>query len=112
GSERFVADQYVVAAGSYSTALLRHVGMQLPVRPAKGYSLTFDSAPGSHSLRIPVIDDDLHAAIVPLDRAIRVAGTAEFAGFDLSLDPDRVRNLLVLLQTILPQQHFDLATAR
>src|SRR4029077_18719320 len=39
--ERLIADRYVVAAGSYSTPLLRRVGIALPVQPVKGYSLTF-----------------------------------------------------------------------
>lgn len=82
GRDRLVADRYIVAAGSYSTPLLRRVGVRLPVRPAKGYSLTFDDPQGRSALRIPVIDDELHAAVVPLESALRVAGTAEFA--DLS----------------------------
>src|SRR5690606_30864148 len=92
--ERFVADRIVVAAGSYSTPLLRTVGVRLPVRPAKGYSITFDPPEREPALRIPVIDDELHAAVVPIDRVLRVAGTAEFAGYDLTMRPERVRNLI------------------
>ena len=110
--ERFVADRYVVAAGSYSTPLLRRVGVQLPVRPAKGYSVTFDEQPGRQSLGIPVIDDHLHAAVVPLQGAIRAAGTAEFAGFDLSLRPERIRNLVSFAQVLLPHAGLDPAAAR
>jgi D-amino-acid dehydrogenase len=107
---RLVADQYVVAAGSYSTPLLRAVGLYLPVRPAKGYSVTFDG-PRS-ALGIPIIDDDMHAAVVPVGNATRVAGTAEFAGFDLTLRPERVRTLVNLAQKILPRAGLDPATAR
>lgn len=107
---RVVAEQYVVAAGSYSTPLLRALGIELPVRPAKGYSVTFD---GSRSaLSIPIVDDDMHAAVVPVGNATRVAGTAEFAGFDLTLRPERVRNLTNLAQKILPRAGLDPATAR
>jgi D-amino-acid dehydrogenase len=109
--ERFVAELYVVAAGSYSTPLLRQVGVRLPVRPAKGYSVTFqrDDRP---SLSIPVVDDQLHAAVVPLGRAIRVAGTAEFAGYDRRLDSARIQNLMRLLQRVLPRERLDPATAQ
>jgi D-amino-acid dehydrogenase len=110
--KRFDADRYIVAAGSYSTPLLRRVGVHLPVRPVKGYSVTFDADQGRPSLSIPVIDDQLHAAVVPLEGALRVAGTAEFAGFDRTLNPDRVRNLLKLLRDVLPQAQIDPATAR
>jgi D-amino-acid dehydrogenase len=112
GRERFVADRYIVAAGSYSTLLLRQVGVCMPVRPAKGYSVTFDHHPNRQSLSIPVVDDHLHAAVVPLNGALRVAGTAEFAGYDRTLNPDRIRNLLGLLQEILPHARFDPATGR
>jgi D-amino-acid dehydrogenase len=109
-TQRVVAEQYVVAAGSYSTPLLRPLGLRLPVRPAKGYSVTFD-APRS-ALTIPIVDDDMHAALVPVGNATRVAGTAEFAGFDLTLRPERIRNLTNLAQKILPKAGLDPATAR
>jgi D-amino-acid dehydrogenase len=112
GTERFVADRYVVAAGSYSTPLLKRIGVHLPVQPVKGYSVTFDRDAKASSLKIPVIDDDLHAAVVPLEGAIRAAGTAEFAGFDRTLHPERIRNLLMLLREVLPQEPFDPAAAK
>jgi D-amino-acid dehydrogenase len=37
---------------------------------------------------------------------LRAAGTAEFAGFDLSLSPVRIRNVLNLMQQILPRVQF------
>ena len=109
--ERFVADRYVIAAGSYSTPLLRRVGVHLPVQPVKGYSITVDSAPTQASLRIPVIDD-IYAVVVPLEGAVRVAGTAEFSGYDRTMDPHRIRNLEMLLRGVLPQVQFDQATAK
>lgn len=109
---RFAADRYVVAACSYSTPLLRKVGIHLPVRPAKGYSITFDRPPPEAALRIPIVDDTLHAAIVRVGSAVRVAGTAEFAGYDLSLPPARIDNLMKVARQVLPQARLDPATAR
>jgi D-amino-acid dehydrogenase len=106
GERHFSADRYVVAAGSYSPLLLRQIGLDLPVRPVKGYSLTFNND-NQTALRIPILDDQLHAAVVPLDGNIRVAGTAEFTGYDRSPNPARIRNLVSLLKQVLPEAHFD-----
>ena len=75
------------------------------MQPAKGYSITFDGYRGN--LRTPVVDDRLHAAAVPLGAALRVVGTAEFAGYDRHIDPDRIRNLLQVIRQILPHEPFD-----
>ncbi|HYB32142.1 MAG TPA: D-amino acid dehydrogenase [Steroidobacteraceae bacterium] len=101
---RLVADCYVIAAGSYSTRLLRPLGLELAVQPVKGYSVTFDRVDGAPALDLPLADDDLHAVVTPLAGVIRAAGTAEFAGYDLTLRPERVRNLLALVQRLLPSR--------
>lgn len=109
--ETFTADAFVVAAASHSVGLLSRVGVRLPVRPAKGYSVTFDR-PAHVPLSTPIVDNDYHSAVVPLGGAIRVAGTAEFTGYDLGLREDRVRNLIGLIGRILPQGGFDRAQGR
>jgi D-amino-acid dehydrogenase len=111
--ERFVADRYVVAAGSYSTPLLQRAGVRLPVRPVKGYSITIERSSGEHLLRVPIFDDHLHAVVVPLEGGvIRIAGTAEFTGYDLAPSPARIRYLLGLLKEVLPRTSFEPGAAR
>lgn len=109
---RFEADQYIVAAGSHSAGLLRDCGVHVPIQPVKGYSISFDRTKDHPLPRIPVVDDRLHAVAVPLEGAIRVAGTAEFAGYDVRSNPARISNLVGLLQSIFPHESFDLATAQ
>lgn len=98
---RIAADAVVLAAGSFSREIGRKLKLRLPVMPAKGYSITVPVATGLP--RHPVIDDALHAAAVPLggDR-LRVAGTAEFAGHDLSVRPERIANLVGLVKRVYP----------
>jgi D-amino-acid dehydrogenase len=96
-------DGVIVTAGNASAALLRPAGVSVPIRPVKGYTLTFDASRIEGGPMIPIIDDGLHAAIVPLGSRLRVAGTAEFAGEDLHLVAERVENLITLLNTILPR---------
>lgn len=92
----------VLALGSDPDALARRAGLRLPIRPAKGYSITFDMSGWSQRPRLPVIDAALHAGVVPLGRRLRVVGTAEFAGHDQRLSPDRIRNLHRLLAAVYP----------
>jgi D-amino-acid dehydrogenase len=51
---------------------------------------------------IPILDDELHAVASPLGDRLRVAGTAEFAGHDLSVPDSRIENLLRLLHRTFP----------
>jgi D-amino-acid dehydrogenase len=104
GGEEMAADSYVLAAGSYTPLLARHVGLSLPVRPAKGYSITMprSRAPAA-APHIGVVDAHLHAVVVPVgDDRVRVAGTAELTGYDLSIHPQRIENLKLLLRRMFP----------
>jgi D-amino-acid dehydrogenase len=96
------ADVFVVAAGSYSPQLTKSLGVRIPVYPAKGYSISVPRGSWADGPTLPVVDDQLHAAVVPLGNRIRVAGTAEFAGYDTSIRVARIENLLRLLGAIYP----------
>jgi len=109
---RIFADRYIVCAGSYSRALLSNIGISLPVQPAKGYSISIPVSEAQPSLSVPLVDDLLHAVLVPFGREIRVAGTAEFAGFDLSLPEARLRSLANLVPLMVPQLRVDMTKAR
>jgi D-amino-acid dehydrogenase len=97
------ADCVVVAAGNASAQLAGSLGISLPIRPAKGYTLTFDTSQISRRPLVPVIDETLHAAVVPIGFRMRIAGTAEFAGTDLRIRPERIENLHHLLSAIFPR---------
>jgi D-amino-acid dehydrogenase len=96
------ADKYVLCAGSFSTPLAKSIGINIPVRPAKGYSITVPLNSWNGGPRMPIIDDSFHTAISPLGDVLRIAGTAEFAGLDQSLTPDRLANMYDLLSEVFP----------
>lgn len=97
------ADAFVLSAGSFSPLLASKVGVNIPVRPCKGYSLTLELSGWDNAPKIPVIDHSLHAAVTPLGNQIRVAGTAEFSGYDNELNKGRLQNLFNLLEGIFPE---------
>lgn len=80
------ADAYVAAMGSHTAPMLRPLGLYLNIYPAKGYSATLKlKRPGDASV-VSMIDDDRKIAISRLGDRIRIAGTAEMAGYDTTLD--------------------------
>ncbi|WP_089417953.1 D-amino acid dehydrogenase [Vitreoscilla filiformis] len=85
-SRRLVADQYVVAMGSYTAPLLRPIGVDLDIYPAKGYSATLRLKRPDAASVVSLLDDSRKIAISRLGDHIRIAGTAEMAGLDTRLD--------------------------
>ena len=83
------ADAYVMAMGSYSPLLLRPVGIDIPVYPVKGYSITLPVTDAAGAPESTVMDETFKVGITRLGDRIRVGGTAELAGYDLRLRPER-----------------------
>jgi D-amino-acid dehydrogenase len=83
---RLHADAVVAACGSYTAPLLRSVGVNLPIYPGKGYSATFPILKPEMAPFVSAIDDEVKVAMSRFGDELRVAGTIELAGFDLSLD--------------------------
>lgn len=81
----FKADAYVLALGSYSPLLLREIGIRIPVYPIKGYSITVPIVDPASAPESTVMDETFKVAITRLGDRIRVGGTAEIAGYDLTL---------------------------
>lgn len=86
---RMVADAYVVAMGSFSPALVKPLGMSLPVAPLKGYSLTIPIVDAAKAPESTIMDEAYKVAITRLGDRIRVGGLAEIAGFDGRLSARR-----------------------
>ncbi len=80
------ADAFVVACGSWSAPLLRTAGVDLSIYPGKGYSATFKLLKPERAPWVSTIDDEVKCAISRLGDTLRVAGTIEVAGYNLSLD--------------------------
>jgi len=87
------ADSYVVAMGSYSPKLLKAAGIDLPVYPVKGYSITMKVRDEARAPVSTVMDETYKVAITRLGDRIRVGGTAELAGFSTTLRTPRRRTL-------------------
>ncbi|MCX8086806.1 MAG: D-amino acid dehydrogenase, partial [Rhodocyclaceae bacterium] len=105
--ERVVAEAYVLACGSHSVRLARPLGVHLPIVPAKGYSVTIPLAEDAPAPYTSLTDDGAKIVYSRLGQRLRVAGTAEFAGYDTTLRPERIVPILRRVQQIFPRLAFD-----
>jgi D-amino-acid dehydrogenase len=108
-SETIRADRYVLALGSYSRALLLSTGLDIPVYPVKGYSLTLPIVDEGHAPVSTVLDETYKIALTRLDKRIRVGGMAELAGFNLALRPQRRATLEMVTRQLFPGGDFECA---
>lgn len=82
------ADHFVLAAGFWAGDLGRAMGLQIPMRAGKGYSLQYPRG-GIHPSR-SIYLADRRITVTPHDHALRLAGTLEVVGDDLSLNARRI----------------------
>lgn len=92
------ADAVVVCAGVHSRAIGAQLGDRLNVYPVKGYSITVmlnDEQSQAAAPNVSLLDDEtkLVTSRLGVDR-FRVAGTAEFNGFNRDIRADRIRPLV------------------
>jgi D-amino-acid dehydrogenase len=102
GGELLTADRYVLALGSYSRELLRPLGLDLPVYPVKGYSLTVPLVDAALAPQSTVLDETYKIAVTRFDDRIRVGGMAELSGFDMRLDSRRRSTLELVVNDLFP----------
>lgn len=97
------ADAYVLALGCYSAGMARGLGVNLPIYPIKGYSVTLPITARNLAPRIGGVDEDNLVAYVRMGDRLRITATAEFAGYDLSHRPADFRHMLAAARDLFPQ---------
>jgi D-amino-acid dehydrogenase len=97
----FSAEEYVLAAGSWSPELARGLQLRLPLQPGKGYSVTLPEPKRRPST--PMILSEARVAVTPMGAALRFAGTMELAGLDPSINARRVEAILRAVPAYLPE---------
>ncbi len=94
------ASEVVLTAGSWSSALGKTLGITLPIQPAKGYSVTLKRP--SDWPELPLMLSESRVAITPMGDTLRIGGTLELAGMDLSINRRRVAAILNAVPRYLP----------
>ncbi|WP_241133364.1 D-amino acid dehydrogenase [Achromobacter insuavis] len=102
GNEVLTADRYVAAFGSYTRGFLEPLGLNLPVYPVKGYSLTIPMKDEAAAPVSTILDETYKIAVTRFDDRIRVGGMAELSGFDLRLKDARRKTLELVVNDLFP----------
>ncbi|KAF1021749.1 MAG: D-amino acid dehydrogenase 1 [Paracidovorax wautersii] len=110
GGQLLTADRYVLAFGSYTRDFIAPLGLDVPVYPVKGYSITVPLTDESLAPQSTVLDETYKIAVTRFDRRIRVGGMAELGGFDLRLDPRRRATLEMVVRDLFPGGDIPAAT--
>jgi D-amino-acid dehydrogenase len=91
-SNRFEADEFVLAAGVWSDDMARKLSLNIPMQAGKGYSLTL---PAPRQLpKIPSLLMEARVAVTPMGGSLRFGGTMELAGIDRTINPPRIRGIV------------------
>ncbi|MEO0498295.1 MAG: FAD-dependent oxidoreductase, partial [Pseudomonadota bacterium] len=104
GEERF--DAVVVCAGVGSRDIASSLGDRVNVYPVKGYSITVqmeDTESQAAAPKVSLLDDKAKIVSSRLGpRRFRIAGTAEFNGYNRDIRDDRIKPLVKWCETLFP----------
>jgi D-amino-acid dehydrogenase len=103
---RIQGDAYVLAMGAHSPLAAAPLGIQLPIYPAKGYSVTIPVIDPDKAYQVSLTDDEFKLVFSRFtsgqgDR-MRIAGTAEFNGYNRDLDPVRCEAIVRRVNQLFP----------
>jgi D-amino-acid dehydrogenase len=90
--DTYSADLFVLAAGSWSAAIARMVGLRMPLQPGKGYSVTLDAP--AVNLQVPAILCEARVALTPMLNKLRYGGTMEIAPVNKVVNMKRVEGIV------------------
>ena len=100
--QRLRADAYVLAMGSLSPLLAKPLGIELPIYPAKGYSVTMPVKDASMAHQVSLTDDEFKLVFSRLGDRLRIAGTAELNGYDRDLNRVRCEAIVRRVEELFP----------
>jgi D-amino-acid dehydrogenase len=97
-----LADAFVMAMGSFSTPLLKPLGIDLLVYPGKGYSATYPVIDSSAAPSVSLTDDGYKLVTSRIGNRLRVAGTCELNGYTRELNSTRCETITRRTRELFP----------
>lgn len=102
GGEQLEVQRLVLSAGHRSAGLALP-GLQLPVYPLKGYSLTAPVGATDRAPEVSITDYECKIVYARLDDQLRVAAMVDIVGYDEAVDAGRLASMRRLARETLPQ---------
>lgn len=97
------ADQFVMAMGAASTGISRRVGVDLPIYPLRGYSITLNVADTSALAPIVSVTDSARKVVFArIGSRLRVAGMVELAGYSTAIAQAQINSLSASTKALFP----------
>jgi len=106
------ADAVVLAAGCSSRQLARPLGLRLPIYPVKGYSATLELDQVDLAPSIPLLDLEHRIVTARFGNRLRIAGLADFEGYNRKVRPERINCLLDSACSLLPKLADEIRSGR
>jgi D-amino-acid dehydrogenase len=86
------AEHVILAGGAWTPDLSRQLGLRIPMQGGKGYSLTLRNP--AELPRLCSLLMEARVAVTPMGGKLRVGGTMEICGTDLSVNPKRLQGII------------------
>ncbi|KIO78311.1 amino acid dehydrogenase [Pedobacter lusitanus] len=101
GGKEWKADQFVLAAGSWSPEIAKMMDIKVSVMPGKGYSFMEQEPAGR--MTIPALLCEARVAVTPMNGSIRYSGTMELDKINARINKQRVQGILEAIPDYFPE---------
>jgi D-amino-acid dehydrogenase len=102
-SQLIKADAFILALGSYSPLLARPLGIDLPIYPLKGYSVTMPVRNAAAAWTVSLSDEAHKLVLSRLGDRLRIAGTAELNGYNTEINVVRCEAIVKRVMNLFPE---------
>ena len=90
--ETLNAEHVILAGGAWTPELTRQLSLRIPMQGGKGYSLTLHEP--AELPRLCSLLKEARVAVTPMGNKLRVGGTMEICGTDLSINRTRLQGII------------------
>lgn len=101
GDKEIKGDVFVFANGSWLPQLAKMAGINIPLMPGKGYSVTYEQP--RQKLNVPAILCEARVAITPMNGKMRYGGTMEIAPVNDQINMNRVQGIIESVSKYFPE---------